>query len=100
MKESLLIHSPGEDNSIRDESLFTGRALSVSSPQTADEVKQIVRYCADNGMTITAHGGLTGINGAGAAAHNHSMNLRLLTGVSYRDSDNTLLKQRSGKKVI
>lgn len=90
MKESLLIHSPGEDNSIRDESLFTGRALSVSSPQTADEVKQIVRYCADNGMTITAHGGLTGINGAGAAAHNHSMNLRLLTGVSYRDSDNTL----------
>ena len=56
MKESLLIHSPGEDNSIRDESLFTGRALSVSSPQTADEVKQIFRYCAYNGMTITAHG--------------------------------------------
>lgn len=90
MKESLLIQSLGKNNSIRDESLFTGYAFSTSSPRTVDEVTQIVQYCVTNGITITPHGGLTGINGAAAATHNHSMNLQHLTGVSYRAEDHTL----------
>lgn len=93
MKESLLIHSLGEDNHIRDESLFTGYAVSSSSPETADDVCQIVQYCVDNGITITPHGALTGINGAGTATHNHSMNMQHLTGISYRTEDNTLWVQ-------
>lgn len=93
MKESLLIHSLGEDNSVRDESLFTGHAFSSSSPQTVTDVCEIVQYCAANGMTITPHGSLTGINGAGAATNNHSMNLQSLNNVSYREEDHTLWAQ-------
>lgn len=93
MKESLLIRSMGEDNSIRDESLFTGHAFSTSSPQTVDGVCTIIKHCANNGITITPHGGLTGINGAGTATHNHSMNLQHLATVSYRAEDNTLWAQ-------
>lgn len=90
MKDSPLIHSLSDNNSVRDESLYTGYAFSASSPKTADEVKQVIRYCTDNGITITPHGGLTGINGAGTATRNHSMNLKQLTGTSYRAEDNTL----------
>lgn len=93
MNEPSLIHSLGENNSIRDESLFTGHAFSVSSPKTADDVCRIIRHCADNGITVTPRGGLTGINGAAAAAHNHSMNLQYLSGVSYRASDHTVWVQ-------
>lgn len=93
MKVSSLIHFPGENHSVRDESLFTGYALSVSSPKTVDDVRSIVRHCADNGITITPRGGLTGINGAGTATHNHSMNLRHLAGVVYQADDHTFWAQ-------
>lgn len=93
MNESLLIHSLGEDNSVRDESLFTGRAFSASSPQTVTEVCEIVRHCFANGVTITPHGGLTGINGAGTAADNHSMSLQKLNHLTYRKEDHTLWVQ-------
>lgn len=90
MKESILIHPLSDSNSVRDESFFTGHAFSASSPKTADEVRQVILCCAAHGITITPHGGLTGINGAGTATNNHSMNLQHLTGVSYRAKDNTL----------
>lgn len=93
MKELLSIRSIGENNSIRDESLFTGHAYSISSPRSVDEVCQIVKYCSDNQITITPHGGLTGINGAGAATNNHSMSLQNLSAVSYCDEDHTLWAQ-------
>ena len=90
MKESILIHPLSDSNSVRDESFFTGHPFSASSPETADEVRQVILCCAAHGITITPHGGLTGINGAGTATNNHSMNLQHLTGVSYRAKDNTL----------
>ena len=76
MKESILIHPLSDSNSVRDESFFTGHAFSASSPETADEVRQVILCCAAHGITITPHGGLTGINGAGTATNNHSMNLQ------------------------
>lgn len=93
MKKSLLIHSLGEDNAVRDESLFTGHAFSASSPKTAKEVCEVIQHCSANGTTITPHGGLTGINGAGTTANNHSMSLRNLSGLTYRQKDNTLWVQ-------
>ena len=80
MKESILIHPLSDSNSVRDESFFTGHAFSASSPETADEVRQVILFRrAAHGITITPHGGLTGINGAGATAtNNHSMNLQHL----------------------
>ncbi|MBC5744146.1 FAD-binding oxidoreductase [Lachnospiraceae bacterium MD308] len=93
MEQSLLIRSLGEDNSVRDESLFTGHAFSASSPQTTEEVCEIVRHCLANGVAITPHGGLTGINGAGTAAGNHSMSLQHLNGLTYRKEDDTLWAQ-------
>ena len=90
MKELQLIHTLGEDNAIRDESFFTGHAFSSSSPKTPGEVCEIVQYCFKKGLTITPHGGLTGINGAGTATNNHSMSLQYLSSLTYRAEDHSL----------
>lgn len=89
MKEPL-IHPLGVANIIRDESQFFGYAFSASSPNNAAEVSEIVLQCKKTGETITPHGGLTGINGAGAASNNHTMSLQRLTHLEYRETDHTL----------
>lgn len=90
MDASKLIHSLGEDNAVRDESLFTGHAFTISSPRSIEEVCEIVRYCAAHKMSITPHGGLTGINGAGTASYNHRMDLRKLNNITYCKEDHSL----------
>ena len=83
MKKSSLIKSSGENNATRDESLFTGYALSYSSPKNVEDVCEIVKYCSQNSITITPRGALTGINGAGTATYNHSMDFQKLNTITY-----------------
>lgn len=90
MKKSSLIKSLGENNATKDESLFTGYALSYSSPKNVEDVCEIVKYCSQNNITITPRGALTGINGAGTATYNHSMDLQKLNTITYCTEDDTL----------
>ena len=90
MKKSSLIKSSGENNATRDESLFTGYALSYSSPKNVEDVCEIVKYCSQNSITITPRGALTGINGAGTATYNHSMDFQKLNTITYCTEDDTL----------
>lgn len=75
---------------LRDESLYSGAPDSISSPETAAEVCQIVRLCRDMGDPITVCGSLTAMNGAGVPCNGHSMSTARLDTVTYDPKTQTL----------
>ena len=95
MKTAII--TPLRDAAIRDESLFTGIAHSASSPETAEDVCRIVRHCRDTGETITVHGSLTAMNGAGVPIRGHSMGLERLCHVSYDAETKTAWAQAGAR---
>lgn len=42
---------------------FSGRALGVARPASTDEVAEVVRQCAANGIAVLAQGGNSGLSG-------------------------------------
>ena len=82
-----------EGTVLRDESLFEGKADSLSSPETVEEICQIVRYCRETGTPITVRGGLTAMNGAGVPCGGHSMSMEQLNHVEYDPETQTIWAQ-------
>lgn len=82
MKDEMIIPVRG-DNLVHDESQFSGYAFSASFPTCAQEVSRIVEACRAAGETITIHGSLTAMNGAGVPLGGHCMSTQKLCRVSY-----------------
>jgi len=49
---------------LHDESRIIGTADTIAFPKTEDEIREIVRYCANNNIPMTVQGGRTGLTAA------------------------------------
>jgi len=58
-----------------DESRTMGRADYVAFPTGEGEVAEVVRWCAENGVPLTAQGGLTGLAGGASPERGLALNL-------------------------
>lgn len=90
MNKLIKPYSPGT-NLILDESLYSDYATSYSNPKDADEVRQIVKDCIENGEKITVCGALTGLTGAGVPSSCHSMSTKNLNKINYDKNNHSLL---------
>jgi glycolate oxidase len=84
--ESNLISPASGNNTLHDESQFSGIAVSLSAPASAEEVSRIILACRENGDAVAVHGGLTGLNGAGTPDYAHAMSMERMNAVRY-DAD-------------
>ena len=82
-----------EGTILRDESLFSGKAESISAPETVEMVCDIVSHCRAKGTPITVRGSLTAMNGAGVPVHGHSMSMEQLNRVEYDPETQTIWAQ-------
>ncbi len=46
-----------------DASQIRGKARSITWPETMEDVRNVVKYCLENGLTVTTRGGGTGLVG-------------------------------------
>ncbi len=60
---------------LRDESLYTGEADTISFPTTEEEIRQVVLHNRAAGVPITIQGSRTGITGAAVPDSGHMLNL-------------------------
>ena len=82
-----------EGTILRDESLFSGKAESLSAPETVEQVCCIINHCRENGMPVTVRGALTAMNGAGVPLRGHSMSMERLNQVEYDPETQTIWAQ-------
>ncbi len=66
---------------LKDESRMTGRAESISFPQSVEDVQSIVRELSRKGTPITIQGSRTGIAGGAVPQGGHILNLSKLNRV-------------------
>ena len=92
MKHDIIL-PVGGNQVVHDESQFSGTAFSVSYPETVQDVSDIVRTCAQSGESITVHGSLTALNGAGVPLYGHCMDMQRLSQVTYDPQDQTVWAQ-------
>lgn len=92
MKHDIIL-PVGGNQVVHDESQFSGTAFSVSYPETLQDVSDIVRTCAQSGESITVHGSLTALNGAGVPLYGHCMDMQRLSQVTYDPQDQTVWAQ-------
>lgn len=92
MKHDIIL-PVGGNQVVHDESQFSGTAFSVSYPETVQDVSEIVRTCAQSGESITVHGSLTALNGAGVPLYGHCMDMQRLAQVTYNGQDQTVWAQ-------
>lgn len=77
---------------LSDESKLQGTALSISFPESMDEVLQIIQHCKSRNLSITIQGGRTGLVGGAVPNNNHIINSLNLTKIEKID-DETLSVQ-------
>lgn len=86
------IHNNIEDycEYLKDESRFTGKASSISFPETEDEIKQILNYIKKKNIPITIQGSRTGITGGAVPYNGHIMNLSRMKNILALRKDDAL----------
>lgn len=78
---------------LKDESRLVGEAVSISFPETEQQVAEIVSYLANRGVPITVQGARTGIVGAAVPKGGHILNLSKMTAIQGLIIDNDGLFQ-------
>lgn len=76
-----------------------GRALAVVRPGNTDQVAQVVRACAEHGVSIVPQGGHTGLVGGGTPDDSGTqvvMSLQRMNRVREIDADNLTLTAEAG----
>lgn len=71
----ILTFQPEYAEYLRDESRKTGRADSISFPETEEEVRGILRQVCGAGIPVTIQGGRTGLAAAAVPFGGHILNL-------------------------
>ncbi|MGD9873423.1 MAG: FAD-binding oxidoreductase [Kiritimatiellia bacterium] len=71
---------------LRDESRKTGRADSISFPQTETDIVETVRWVREKGLSITTQGARTGLTGGAVPDGGHILNLSRMKDISGRES--------------
>ena len=75
-----------------DESKFSGYADSISFPESAEEMQEVLQELKKERVPVTIQGGKTGITGAGIPRGGHVMNLSHMNKVK----DSVLLEDGTG----
>lgn len=94
MKHEMIFPVRG-DKLVHDESQYSGIAFSASFPESTQDVSRIVKICREAGDTITVHGSLTGMNGAGVPLGGHCMGMEKFCRAAY-DADTQTLWAEAG----
>lgn len=66
---------------LKDESRLVGEAVSISFPQTEQQVTDVVSQLCERGVPITIQGARTGITGAAVPKGGHILNLSKMTAI-------------------
>lgn len=78
---------------------YTGSALAVLQPASADETAALVRHCARHGVAIVPQGGNTGLSGGatpGPQGRHVVISLRRLDRIRQIDADNHTIVAEAG----
>ena len=82
---------------IQDESKYTGEADAVYTPETVEELKEIIRTAKKEGKKLTPHGSLTGITGAGVPCGSCALDMTHLKRVEiYAKNNEWFVRMQSG----
>ena len=88
----------------KDESRLTGKADSISFPENAEEIREVLTYITDNNIPCTVQGGRTGITGGAVPERGHILNLgrmNRIEGLRYsKESDRDLTAGCSYERSI
>ena len=55
--------TPAFASYLSDESRTQGQAEYIAFPRSEEEIAQVLRWCAQHGVPVTAQGGMTGLAG-------------------------------------
>jgi D-lactate dehydrogenase (cytochrome) len=72
---------------LSDESKLQGNALSISFPESREEVLKVIQHCKDRNLSITIQGGRSGIVGGAVPNNNHILNSLKLTKIEKIDNE-------------
>jgi len=86
-----LIHKMTDEYSdyLRDESRNTGKADSISFPETIEELAYIIKRCANNEWAVTLQCARTGISGGACPSGEHIINLSKMNRIISWHEDGT-----------
>ncbi len=66
----------GDERYLSDESRVMGAAEYIAFPTSAEEIGDVIRWCAAHDVPLTAQGGLTGLAGGASPARGLALNLQ------------------------
>lgn len=85
--------TPAFASYLSDESRTQGQAEYIAFPRSEEEIAQVLRWCAQHGVPVTAQGGMTGLAGGASPQGGLALNLSRMDRILglRRDSGGTWL---------
>ena len=95
--------TPAFASYLSDESRTQGQAEYIAFPRSEEEIAQVLRWCAQHGVPVTAQGGMTGLAGGASPQGGLALNLSRMDRILglRRDSGGTwLLRVQPGVRLL
>ena len=95
--------TPAFASYLSDESRTQGQAEYIAFPRSEEEIAQVLRWCAQRGVPVTAQGGMTGLAGGASPQGGLALNLSRMDRILglRRDSAGTwLLRVQPGIRLL
>ncbi len=84
---------------LRIEGARKGRAIAVVRPKNEDELVQVIRFCADNGLGVTCRGGGSSVTGASVPLDSVVIDMTAMNRILSVDEENMVAWVEAGAKL-